>query len=92
MSQIVQDDSEGLNLTKDSRMFYVLGKETMIRMKQTNVLIIGLRGLGIELGLCWRYSVGSLTSIAKNVILAGVRSVAIHDDSPVAIEDLSSQV
>eukprot|EP00698_Gefionella_okellyi_P001178 TRINITY_DN11094_c0_g1_i2.p1 TRINITY_DN11094_c0_g1~~TRINITY_DN11094_c0_g1_i2.p1 ORF type:complete len:1012 (-),score=278.08 TRINITY_DN11094_c0_g1_i2:4384-7419(-) len=66
-----------LNIAKDSRMFYVLGKDTMMKMKQSNILIIGLRGLGVEL--------------AKNVILAGVRSVAVHDDGLVAIEDLSSQ-
>lgn len=29
--------------------------------------------------------------MAKNVILAGVRSVTIHDDRPSTLEDLSSQ-
>ena len=29
--------------------------------------------------------------VAKNVILAGVRSVTIHDDRPSSMEDLSSQ-
>ena len=38
---------------------------------------IGLRGLGVE--------------IAKNVILAGVRGVVLHDDQPVEIGDLSAQ-
>lgn len=29
--------------------------------------------------------------MAKNVILAGVRSVTLHDDRPATLEDLSSQ-
>lgn len=29
--------------------------------------------------------------MAKNVILAGVRSVTLHDDRPASMEDLSSQ-
>lgn len=46
----VQLASDDLNITKDSRMFYVLGKETMLAMKSSSVLIIGLRGLGVEVG------------------------------------------
>ncbi|KAI3639974.1 hypothetical protein MIR68_001979 [Amoeboaphelidium protococcarum] len=60
-----------------SRQLYVLGHEAMKRMSQSNVLIIGMKGLGVE--------------IAKNVILAGVKSVTIHDDEPAVIADLSSQ-
>ncbi|CCD23913.1 E1 ubiquitin-activating protein UBA1 NDAI_0C02530 [Naumovozyma dairenensis CBS 421] len=60
-----------------SRQLYVLGKEAMLKMQLSNVLIIGLKGLGIE--------------IAKNVTLAGVKSLTIYDPALVAIEDLSSQ-
>eukprot|EP00276_Gloeochaete_wittrockiana_P001504 CAMPEP_0184672430 /NCGR_PEP_ID=MMETSP0308-20130426/86094_1 /TAXON_ID=38269 /ORGANISM="Gloeochaete witrockiana, Strain SAG 46.84" /LENGTH=1027 /DNA_ID=CAMNT_0027119757 /DNA_START=423 /DNA_END=3506 /DNA_ORIENTATION=+ len=60
-----------------SRQLYVLGKDAMQRMAKSNVLIIGLGGLGVE--------------IAKNLILMGVKSVTIHDDESVAIKDLSSQ-
>ncbi|CUM64267.1 uncharacterized protein PRCAT00001864001 [Priceomyces carsonii] len=60
-----------------SRQLYVLGKEAMIRMLNANVLIIGLKGLGIE--------------IAKNVALAGVRSLSLYDPNPVEISDLSTQ-
>jgi len=60
-----------------SRQLYVLGREAMIRMSQSNVLIIGLRGLGVE--------------IAKNVVLAGVKSVTIYDPELAQISDLSSQ-
>lgn len=60
-----------------SRQLYVLGHEAMRRMATSDVLISGLGGLGVE--------------VAKNVILAGVKSVTLHDESPCTIEDLSSQ-
>lgn len=60
-----------------SRQLYVLGHEAMKRMAVSNVLIIGLKGLGVE--------------IAKNVVLAGVKSVTVFDPDPVEIQDLSSQ-
>ncbi|XP_065832204.1 ubiquitin-like modifier-activating enzyme 1, partial [Oscarella lobularis] len=60
-----------------SRQLYVLGHDAMRRMGASNVLISGMRGLGVE--------------IAKNVILSGVKSVTIHDTGNVAIADLSSQ-
>ncbi|ODV75887.1 E1 ubiquitin-activating protein UBA1 [Cyberlindnera jadinii NRRL Y-1542] len=60
-----------------SRQLYVLGKEAMLKMQNSNVLIVGLRGLGIE--------------IAKNVALAGVKSLSLYDPSPVELRDLSTQ-
>lgn len=60
-----------------SRQLYVLGHEAMKRMGSSNVLIVGLKGLGVE--------------IAKNIALAGVKSLALFDPTPVAIADLSSQ-
>ena len=60
-----------------SRQLYVLGHEAMGRMAGATVLIVGLKGLGVE--------------IAKNVVLAGVKSVTLHDDAPVALSDLSAQ-
>lgn len=60
-----------------SRQLYVLGHEAMKKMASSNVLIVGLKGLGVE--------------IAKNIILAGVRSVTLYDDEPVTLSDLSSQ-
>lgn len=60
-----------------SRQLYVLGKEAMLKMQHSNVLVIGLKGLGVE--------------IAKNVVLAGVKSLTLFDPSPVAIQDLSTQ-
>ena len=60
-----------------SRQLYVLGHEAMRKMAQSNVLISGMRGLGVE--------------IAKNIILGGVRSVALHDQGNAEYQDLSSQ-
>lgn len=60
-----------------SRQLYVLGHEAMKRMQNSNVLVSGMRGLGVE--------------IAKNVILGGVRSVTIHDEGVAEWRDLSSQ-
>ena len=60
-----------------SRQLYVLGHEAMKRMGTSNILLVGLRGLGVE--------------IAKNVALAGVKSLTLYDPAPVALPDLSSQ-
>ncbi|PYH90261.1 ubiquitin-activating enzyme E1 [Aspergillus ellipticus CBS 707.79] len=60
-----------------SRQLYVLGHEAMKRMGSSNVLVAGLKGLGVE--------------IAKNIALAGVKSLTLYDPAPVAISDLSSQ-
>lgn len=60
-----------------SRQLYVLGHEAMRRMAISDVLVSGLNGLGVE--------------IAKNVILAGVKSVTLHDQQNCSLADLSSQ-
>lgn len=60
-----------------SRQLYVLGHDAMRRMANSDVLISGLGGLGVE--------------IAKNVILGGVKSVTLHDERTCTIGDLSSQ-
>lgn len=49
----------------------------MKRMAASDVLIIGLSGLGVE--------------IAKNVCLAGVKSVTLSDQTPVTLPDLGTQ-
>jgi len=60
-----------------SRQLAVYGKESMQKMSAAKILISGLNGLGAE--------------VAKNVILASVKSVTLHDDSKVEIADLGSQ-
>ena len=59
-----------------SRQLYVFGHDAQRRMQGAGVLIIGLRGLGAE--------------IAKNVILAGVKTVGLLDNEPVVLQDLGS--
>ncbi len=49
----------------------------MKKMAKANVLISGMKGLGVE--------------IAKNIILGGVKSVTLHDEANAEIADLSSQ-
>uniref|UniRef100_A0A8U7NXR6 E1 ubiquitin-activating enzyme n=1 Tax=Corvus moneduloides TaxID=1196302 RepID=A0A8U7NXR6_CORMO len=56
---------------------YVLGHEAMKRMQTSNVLVSGLRGLGVE--------------VAKNLVLGGVKSVTLHDPEPASWSDLASQ-
>ena len=60
-----------------SRQLYVLGHDAMRQMSSSNVLVVGLLGLGAE--------------IAKDIALAGVKSVTLYDPNPVQVQDLSSQ-
>ncbi|KAK9765192.1 E1 ubiquitin-activating protein [Basidiobolus ranarum] len=60
-----------------SRQLYVLGHDAMKKMGCAHVLIVGLKGLGVE--------------IAKNVVLAGVKTVTLYDPQLVEISDLSAQ-
>lgn len=60
-----------------SRQLAVYGREVMRRMAASSVLITGMNGLGVE--------------IAKNVILAGVRAVTVHDKQDVQLSDLGAQ-
>jgi ubiquitin-activating enzyme E1 len=59
-----------------SRQLYVFGHEGQKRMASTHVLVVGLDGLGLE--------------VAKNVILAGVSSCDLLDDTPVSTRDLGT--
>ena len=59
-----------------SRQIGTFGMEAMGKLIKMNVLIVGLRGLGVE--------------TAKNLILAGPKSVTLYDPVPVSIGDLSS--
>ncbi len=59
-----------------SRQIYVMGSEGMKKLADTNVLISGLNGLGLE--------------IAKNIVLGGFKSVTLHDPDDMKCSDLSS--
>jgi ubiquitin-activating enzyme E1 len=73
----VEDSKSEIDESLYSRQLYVMGHEAQRRMAGSSVLIVGLNGLGVE--------------AAKNVILSGVKKVAILDDYPTKYEDLSSQ-
>jgi ubiquitin-activating enzyme E1 len=75
--EVVAQDNEQIDESLYSRQLYVFGHEAQKRMAKSNVLIIGLNGLGVE--------------IAKNVVLSGVKSVTLHDDTLTSLFDLSSQ-
>ena len=65
-----------LNTNLYSRQIGTYGLNTMIKLSKLNIYIYGQRGLGIE--------------IAKNIILAGPRSVTIFDDKKASINDLTA--
>lgn len=59
-----------------SRQIGTFGIETMGKLIKMNVIIVGLRGNGVE--------------IAKNLILAGPRSVSLYDPEVTAVRDLGA--
>lgn len=70
-------EPENLDEGLYSRQLYVLGHDAMRKMGATSVFISGMKGLGVE--------------IAKNVVLAGMKSVTIHDGDKIEKKHLSSQ-
>jgi ubiquitin-activating enzyme E1 len=63
--------------TRLNRQIYAFGYEAQSKISKASVLLIGLKGLGVE--------------IAKNVILAGVGSFGVCDDGKAELGDLGSQ-
>jgi ubiquitin-activating enzyme E1 len=59
-----------------SRQIIFLGMDTMKKISNLKILIIGVRGLGIE--------------ISKDIIVSGPNEVTIFDPNEVKIEDLGS--
>ena len=57
-----------------SRQIGTFGMETMGKLIKMKILIVGMRGLGVE--------------TAKNIILAGPHEVQIYDPEKVKINDL----
>ncbi|KAF3687627.1 Ubiquitin-like modifier-activating enzyme 6 [Channa argus] len=69
-------DSMEIDDSLYSRQRYVLGDSAMHQMAQSSVFLSGMGGLGIE--------------IAKNIVLAGVKAVTLHDTKQCDIWDLGS--
>ncbi|XP_019732172.1 ubiquitin-like modifier-activating enzyme 6 isoform X2 [Hippocampus comes] len=70
------EDSMEIDDSLYSRQRYVLGDSAMHQMAQSAVFLSGLGGLGIE--------------IAKNIVLAGVKAVTLHDTKQCETWDLGS--
>jgi len=68
--------NEEIDTNLYSRQIGAIGIETMKKLSHLKILIINLRGLGIE--------------IAKNIILAGPKRVSIFDSELVKINDLGA--
>ena len=56
-----------------SRQIGTFGLETMGKLVKMKVLIVGMRGLGVE--------------IAKNLIIVGPKSVTVYDPTQVSVTD-----
>uniref|UniRef100_A0A8C5C784 Ubiquitin-activating enzyme E1 C-terminal domain-containing protein n=1 Tax=Gadus morhua TaxID=8049 RepID=A0A8C5C784_GADMO len=67
-------DSMEIDDSLYSRQRYVLGDTAMQKMAQSSVFLSGMGGLGIE--------------IAKNIVLAGVKTVTLHDTKQCEVWDL----
>ena len=70
------EKEEGINTDLYSRQIGTFGMETMGKLIKMKVLIVGLRGLGVE--------------TSKNLILAGPKIVDIYDPTTVDIKDLGA--
>ena len=71
-----KSNSERIDEDLYSRQIICFGIDTMQKISNLKILIIGLRGLGVE--------------IAKNIIVSGPKSVTIFDHNKVEINDLGS--
>ncbi|KAM7532024.1 hypothetical protein LguiB_035434 [Lonicera macranthoides] len=74
-SEGIQGNSHDIDEDLHSRQLAVYGRETMRRLFASNILVSGMQGLGAE--------------VAKNLALAGVKSVTLHDEGKVELWDLS---
>jgi len=75
----VSDEALTKNIDLDlySRQYYVYGGKAMSKMAESRVFLSGLGGLGVE--------------IAKNIALAGVKELTLHDTRVATTYDQASQ-
>jgi molybdopterin/thiamine biosynthesis adenylyltransferase len=76
-SDTAEGDEAEIDEALYSRQLYVFGHDAMKKMQKSNILLIGVAGLGVE--------------VAKNLALAGVKSLTLHDPRNVRVDDLSAQ-
>jgi len=65
---------EQLDLEYYSREIFALGKEAMEKLSEFKVLVTGMSPLG--------------TQVARLLVVSGVKTVAVHDDSRVSADDI----
>ena len=70
------NENKNIDTNLYSRQLGLYGIEYQRKIRELNILIYGMRGLGVE--------------IAKNIILAGPNSVSIYDPNITKINDLTS--
>ena len=76
MQKEKKNNDIGFDIDLYSRQLGIIDTETMIKLIKIKILIIGLRGLGVE--------------ILKNLILEGPKRVDIYDPNLIDINDLNS--
>mmetsp|Transcript_6734 Transcript_6734/g.11868 ORF Transcript_6734/g.11868 Transcript_6734/m.11868 type:complete len:1134 (+) Transcript_6734:262-3663(+) len=69
-------EGDAYAMDRYSRQIGAYGVEAMAKLVKMRVLIVGVRGVGIE--------------VAKNLVLAGPGAVTLADETPVAIQDLGT--
>ena len=72
----MESKQEGIDTDLYSRQIGTFGMETMGKLMQMKVLIVGMRGIGVE--------------TAKNLILAGPHRVDIWDPTVIEVRDLGA--
>lgn len=63
-SDHTQSNNADLDYNLYNRQLYVLGPDAMKRMQQSNVAIIGLSGLGVEIGMLLHVSSSTFDAFA----------------------------
>ncbi|CAO3690429.1 unnamed protein product [Umbelopsis vinacea] len=76
------ETKENNTITEDEAALYdrqirLWGLESQQRIRNANILVVGMKGLGNE--------------ICKNLVLAGIGSLTILDHEPVTVQDLGAQ-
>lgn len=73
---ILESEINNENFKRNSRQYADLGTNTIEKLQSLKILIIGMKGLGIE--------------IAKNIAVIGINTLTIYDEDKPKISDLNT--